>query len=161
MIPLIRRELVQKQKWIGDEEFLDALAAAQSAPGPIAVNLSVYIGYKLRKIPGLLICTLGTVLPSFLVILGIAAGFGIVSDLEYTRRIFHGLKPAVVALIVVPIVQMSRTAGLNLYSFWFPACVAVLVALMGVSPVYLIVLSIIYAVIKSIFKMRRYLKEME
>jgi chromate transporter len=161
MIPLIRRELVEKQNWIDDEDFLDALAAAQSAPGPIAVNLSVYIGYKLKKLPGLLICTLGTVLPSFVVILGIAIFFGVVSDLEVTRRIFAGLKPAVVALIVVPVVQMSRKAGLSLYNFWFPAVVAVMVALMGVSPIYLILLTIVYAVIKSIFRMRKYMKEME
>lgn len=161
MIPLIRRELVEKQKWISDEDFLDALAAAQSAPGPIAVNFSVYIGYRFKRLPGLFICTLGTVLPSFLVILVIAVFFGVVSDLEPTRRIFHGLKPAVVALIVVPIVQMSRKAGLNLYNMWFPAAVAVLVALLGVSPIYLILLTIAFAVLKSGHIMRKYMKELE
>jgi len=161
MIPLIRRELVEKQKWISDEDFLDALAAAQSAPGPIAVNFSVYIGYRFKRLPGLLICTLGTVLPSFLVILGIAALFGTISDLEPTKRVFHGLKPAVVALIVVPIVQMSRKAGLNLYNMWFPAMVAALVAILGLSPIYLILLTIAFAVGKSSYSMRKYMKEME
>jgi chromate transporter len=161
MIPLIRRELVEKQKWISDEDFLDALAAAQSAPGPIAVNFSVYIGYRFQRLPGLLVCVLGTVLPSFIVIMIIAAVFGTISDLEPTRRIFHGLKPAVVALIVVPIAQMSRKAGLNLYNLWFPALVAILVALLGISPIYLILLTIVYAVVRSSLKMRKFMKEMQ
>lgn len=150
MIPLIRRDLVQKQKWLSDDDFLDALAAAQSAPGPIAANISVYLGYRLHRFPGMLIALLGTILPSFIVMLVIAAFFGKVENLDFTRRIFHGLKPAVVALIVVPMVQMSKAAGVNLYTVWIPLLTAVLVGILGLSPVYLILAMIAYAVIKSL-----------
>jgi len=63
MIPLIRKEVCQKRGWISDEEFLDGLAAAQSCPGPIAVNLSIYTGYHIRKGKGMLVAVLGTILP--------------------------------------------------------------------------------------------------
>lgn len=72
MIPIIESEVVDKQKWISKEQFLDLIAVAQSCPGVFAVNISIFIGYKLRKTPGALCCSVGAVLPSFLIILMIA-----------------------------------------------------------------------------------------
>ena len=71
MIPLIEREVVDKQNWIKREDFVDALAIAQSLPGVLAVNISILIGNKLRGLKGCLTATLGTILPSFLIILAI------------------------------------------------------------------------------------------
>ena len=72
MIPIIQKEVVENKKWIKDEEFIDTISIAQSSPGPIAVNSSIFVGYKISGFPGALICTFGTVLPSFLIILVIA-----------------------------------------------------------------------------------------
>lgn len=72
MVPLIEEEVVNKKRWITQEEFIDLLAVSQSVPGVFAVNFSIFIGYKLRKFPGALSLALGAILPSFLIILSIA-----------------------------------------------------------------------------------------
>lgn len=75
MVPLIENEIVTKRNWISKDDFIDLLAIAQSAPGILAVNISIFIGYKLRGIWGSLVTALGTVLPSFVIILAIAMFF--------------------------------------------------------------------------------------
>ena len=75
MLPMIEDEVVDKKKWINKGDFLDLLAVAQTVPGVFAVNMSINIGYRLRKVPGALACALGCVLPSFLIILAIALFF--------------------------------------------------------------------------------------
>ena len=74
MLPLIQREVVDRG-WMKKEEFIDLFAVAQSLPGIFAVNISIFVGYKLKKLPGAICCALGTILPSFLIILGIALFF--------------------------------------------------------------------------------------
>ncbi|GAE23418.1 chromate transport protein [Bacteroides pyogenes JCM 10003] len=69
MVPLIQNEIVTRRKWIAQEDFIDLLAIAQSSPGVLAVNIAIFIGYKLRGIRGSVVTTLGTVLPSFIIIL--------------------------------------------------------------------------------------------
>lgn len=155
MIPLIRKELVQKHKWMTDEDFLDGLATAQSCPGPIAVNISVYLGVRLRMVPGLITAVLGTVLPSFITIVVIAMFFGRISDLEATQRVFHALRPAVVALIALPVIQMSRAGGVNIRNVWVPILAAILVGLVNFSPIYLILLAVVYSILSSYFPVKR------
>ena len=75
MVPLIEEEVVNKKKWISQEDFIDLLAVSQSVPGVFAVNFSIFIGYKLRRFPGALALALGAILPSFLIILAIALFF--------------------------------------------------------------------------------------
>ncbi len=145
MIPLIRKEVCQSHNWISDEEFMDGLAAAQSCPGPIAVNLSIYVGYNIAKGKGMAVAVLGTVLPSIISILLIAMLFNRFADAVLVRKAFHALRPAVVALIAVPLVQMARKAGVNYKNLWFPLVAAVLVGVLLISPMYLISATIVFA----------------
>ncbi len=69
MLPLIQREVVDENNWLTTEEFIDILAIAEVTPGPVAVNTSTYVGYKVAGIKGAMFCTLGTILPSFTIIL--------------------------------------------------------------------------------------------
>ena len=75
MVPLIENEIVDKRGWLAREDFVDLLAISQSAPGILAVNISIFIGYRLKGVPGSIVTALGTVLPSFLIILAIALFF--------------------------------------------------------------------------------------
>ena len=102
MIPIIEAEVVDKNKWIEKEEFLDLIAIAQSCPGVFAVNISIFIGYKMRKLRGTLCTCIGTALPSFLIILLIAMFFHQFQDNSIVAAAFRGIRPAVVALIAVP-----------------------------------------------------------
>ena len=95
MVPLIEEEVVNKKKWISQEEFIDLLAISQSVPGVFAVNFSIFIGYKLRRFPGALALALGTILPSFFIILAIALFFQQFKEYEAVEKIFKGIRPAV------------------------------------------------------------------
>lgn len=141
MVPLIEDEIVNKRKWIAQEDFLDLLAISQSAPGVFAVNMSIFIGYKLRGIRGCLITTLGSVLPSFVIILVIAMFFHNFKDNTVIERIFKGIRPAVVALIAAPTFTMAKSAQINKHTIWIPVISALLIWLLGVSPIWIIVLA--------------------
>ena len=138
MIPLIEEEVVNKRKWIDREAFLDLLAVAQTLPGVFAVNMSINIGYRLRKTRGAVTCALGCVLPSFLIILAIALFFHSFRDNKTMEAIFKGIRPAVVALIAAPCIKLARSARITLSNVWLPVGAALLIWLLGVSPVYII-----------------------
>jgi chromate transport protein ChrA len=101
MIPLIKDELV-KRGWLSEEELPDIIALAQSAPGVLAVNMSIFAGHRLRGVKGSIAATLGSVLPAFLTILLIAMLFKGYQDNQVVIRIFKGIRPVVVSLIAVP-----------------------------------------------------------
>jgi chromate transporter len=105
------------------------------------VNFSIFIGYKLRKFPGALALSLGTILPSFFIILAIALFFQQFKEYEAVEKIFKGIRPAVVALIAAPTFSMAKSAKISKYNVWIPIVSALLIWLMGVSPVYIIALA--------------------
>ena len=141
MIPIIEKEVVDKNHWLSKEEFMDMLAVVQSLPGPIAINSSVYIGYKISKFWGSLVCALGAALPSFIIILLAAIVFTDIQDNPTIEKVFKGIRPAVVALIVVPVIFMAKTAKVTWETLWIPIAVAVLVVFLGLSPAYIILLA--------------------
>ena len=141
MVPLIENEIVTKRKWIAQEDFIDLLAISQSAPGILAVNISIFIGYKLRGIRGSIITALGTVLPSFIIILAIALFFHSFQDNPIVERIFKGIRPAVVALIAAPTFKMGKSAKIGMTNVWIPVVSALLIWLLGVSPIYIIIMA--------------------
>ena len=115
MISLIEKEIVDKKKWIEREEFLDLLAVAQSLPGILAVNISVAVGDKLRGMKGAITASIGTILPSFTIILAIAIFLtpDLIKNNETLSNIFMGIRPAVVALIVAPVISSARAANIG------------------------------------------------
>lgn len=141
MIPVIESEVVEKHKWVSREEFLDLIAVAQSCPGVFAVNISIFIGYKLKQTKGAVITTLGTILPSFLIILLIAMCFRQFQDNEIVASIFRGIRPAVVALIAVPTYNLAKSAKINLTNCWIPIIGALLIYALGVNPIYILLIA--------------------
>lgn len=139
MVPLIENEIVTKRRWIAKEDFIDLLAIAQSSPGILAVNISIFIGYRLRGVKGSIVTALGTILPSFLIILAIALFFHTFKDNAYVERIFKGIRPAVVALIAAPTFGMAKSARINRYNVWIPVVSALLIWLLGFSPIWIII----------------------
>lgn len=129
MISIIEREIVDKHKWIDRTEFLDLLAVAQSMPGILAVNISVVIGDKLRSLKGSLAAASGTIMPSFLIILLIAMFLtpDLITGNPVISSIFKGIRPAVVALIVAPVITSAKSAGLSWKTVWIPVAVALLI----------------------------------
>ena len=143
MIPLVQREVVDNRRWLGEEEFLDLIALAQSAPGIIAVNTAVFVGYKVGGWRGLVLSVLGATLPSFLIILLIATFFTQFRNYPAVEAIFKGIRPAVVALIAAPLYKMAKSAKVTWKNLWIPVAAALLIWLLGVSPVVIIVVAIL------------------
>jgi chromate transporter len=142
MIPLIEREIV-KRGWISKEDFMDLFAITQSIPGILAVNISIFVGYKLKKLTGSVICALGTILPSFCIILAIALFFNKFQDNVWVIRIFNGIRPAVVALILVPCINAARSMHLTWLQLILPTTGAILIWKGGISPAYIVLAGII------------------
>ena len=153
MIPLIQREVIERHKWIDNKDFVDMLVLAQSTPGPIAVNTAVFVGYKTAGIAGAVAATLGTVLPSFIVILLLALFFAEVRENRYVDAAFRAMRPAVVALIVAPL--MGLVKGMKWYLLATAAAVAVLVWYFGFSPMYLIAGGVAVGVAMAVYNGRK------
>lgn len=129
MISIIEREIVDRHHWLEREEFLDLLAVAQSLPGILAVNISVAVGDKLRGVKGLICAALGTILPSFFMILAIAIFLtpDMIKNNSILSPVFKGIRPAVVALIVAPVLSAAKAAKLNWKTVIIPIAVALLI----------------------------------
>lgn len=129
MISIIEKEIVDKNGWIEREEFLDLLAVAQSLPGILAVNIAVAVGDKLKGMKGASAAALGTILPSFMIILAIAIFLtpDLIKNNEILSAIFKGIRPAVVALIIAPVISSAKSAGIGWKTVMIPVSVAVLI----------------------------------
>jgi chromate transporter len=137
MIPIIQHEVITRRSWIAEREFVDLLTLAQTAPGPISLNTAVFVGYKCRGFLGAVAATLGVILPSFLVILVVAIFFSEVRDNVWVDAAFRGMRPAVVALIVAPIVGLVK--GMHWSLMAFAAATAVVVWYFAISPVWFLI----------------------
>lgn len=131
MISIIEREIVDKHNWIKREDFLDLLAIAQSLPGILAVNIATAVGDKVRGGKGSVIASLGTILPSFLIILLIAIFLtpDMIKNNRVISAIFMGIRPAVVALIIAPVITSAKAAKLKWKTVWIPFVVALLISI--------------------------------
>ena len=148
MISIIEREIVDKHHWIERDEFLDLLAIAQSLPGILAVNIATAVGDKIKGGFGSVVAATGTILPSFLIILAIAIFLtpDMIKNNHVISSIFMGIRPAVVALIIAPVITSAKAAGLNRFTLWIPFIVALMISLdLGFvsSPILYIVLGAI------------------
>ena len=134
MIPLIEREIVNK-KWMTKNDFMEMFALTQSLPGVFAVNISIFVGYSL-------VCALATILPSFVIMMLIAMFFARFQDNQTMIRIFNGIRPAVVALIVFPCISAVRALKLKYWQLVLPAIATLLIWQCGLSPVYIVLAGI-------------------
>jgi chromate transporter len=157
MVPLIRNEVVEKRRWIEEEEFMDMLSIALSAPGPIALNTALFVGNSRLGFKGSLFSAAGVILPSFLIILLVAIVLTQFKDNALVERVFKGIRPAVVALIAAPLFSLGKSAGVNLRNIWIPAVATFAVWWLGVSPIYIVLTAILLGIfhlmwLKRIFR---------
>lgn len=131
MISIIEREIVDKYHWIERQDFLDLLAVAQSLPGILAVNIATAVGDKLHGWRGSAVASLGCILPSFLIILIIAIFLtpDMIKNNHVISSIFMGIRPAVVALIVAPVITSAKAAKIGWKTVWIPLIVAFMISI--------------------------------
>ena len=138
MIPIIQKEIISRG-WLKEDDFTDIVTLAQSAPGLLAVNISIFTGYRLKGTKGSIIATSGCILPPFLIILAIAMAFSGYQDNPVVIRIFKGIRPVVVALIAVPMINMAKKANKRWWAWVLSAVSGGLVAFLKVSPIYILI----------------------
>ena len=138
MLSMIEREIVDKKGWIDREEFMNMIALAQAAPGLIAVNSAIFIGWRIGGWRGVIATILGAVLPSFLIILAIAMLFQDYKNYPAVEAVFKGIRPAVVALIAAPLCNMAASAKVTWTTAIIPIAGALFIWLGGLSPVWII-----------------------
>ena len=155
MLSLIEDEIVNKKKWLDHEEFLDGMAIAQSTPGVLAVNISLITGYKIAGFLGMFAGMLGAVLPSFFIVLFLSQILLTYGNHPIVVAIFNGVKPAITALILISVYRIGKSANINRYNFVIPLIVAVLIKYFGVSPIVIIIATMILGNIFYILKEKK------
>jgi chromate transporter len=154
MIAAIKSELCEKG-WLKDEDFLDIITLAQTAPGLFAVNISILTGHKLRGTKGSVVATIASCLPPFIIILLVAMFFTEFKDNEYIIKAFKGIRPVVVALIGVPMIDMIKATRMRWWSWVIVAASMTLVCFLKVSPIYILICVIVAAAFISWYNNRR------
>ena len=154
MLPLIEQEMTRRG-WISQEDIQDIIVLAQSAPGILAVNMAIYTGHKIRGLKGSIVSAVGAVLPSLVIILLIAMFFTEFKENEYVTRFFQGVRPAAIALILVPAVRMAKS-GCKSWWTWAVAAASLLgVAFLKVSPIWIILVTLSVAVSVSLIRQKK------
>lgn len=141
MVPMMEREIVVNHQWMTKEEFLDIYAVSQATPGIFAVDMASHIGYKLGGARSGIYAALGVVTPSIIIILLIAIIFSQFKDNPWVEAFFRGVRPAVVALLVIPVITMAKGAHITWSNCWIPILSCLFIWLLGVSPVWIILMA--------------------
>ena len=141
MLPLIEREVVSNRNWINEEDFLEMIVVAQTAPGILAMNIAILTGNRIAGRKGAILSALGSAIPSVLCILIFAIFISSYSENKYFEAAFKAIRPAVVALIAVPTFNMAKSAKLNFKTYWIPLVVVFLIWYRGVSPIIVLLIA--------------------
>ena len=108
MMPMMQAELIEKRKWITDEELIDYYAVGQSTPGIVAVNVATFVGYKQMGIIGGIFATLGMVTPSLVIIMILAGLINSINDFPIIQKALKGINVAVAALLTSTIINFMK-----------------------------------------------------
>lgn len=154
MIPLVESAM-RRRGWIPEDEMPDITVLAQSAPGLLAVNMAIYCGWRLRGLKGAIAATLGAVLPSFAIILLVAILFTEIRENPIVERIFRGIRPVAVGLIIIPAVNMARKGCRSWWQWLLCAGTLAAIVLLKFSPIYIILVTIVVAVAVTLIKQRK------
>ena len=151
MLSMVEKAVVDKKQWIAADEFWDLIAIVQSLPGVFAVNTALYVGHKIAGKKGAAAAMLGAIIPSIVIILLLATIFREYRDLPVVERIFKGIRPCVVALILAPSLRMIKSAKINWKTVIIPIATVALIWWLKVSPAWVILAAIagssIYAIV--------------
>ena len=142
MIPLFLEEIVRKRKWINENEFLETLTLAQLFPGPIAFNFAIAVGYRLKKLKGVIVSALGVVLPSFISILVIAIFFLKFQHERFIQGLFYGLRPAIAGLMVYSVYEILKKNSFTTLRILLIIFLCFLLIALKINPMYIILLSL-------------------
>ena len=155
MIPLIQREIVEKKKWLTDDELLEIVAVAESTPGPIAINTATFVGTRKRGFFGAFFATLGVVLPSFIIIFAIANLLSQFAHIRVVQYAFWGIRAGVLALLVKALINMAKKCRRHIVSYLIVLVAFVAVAVLNLSVILVLVACALVGLLEAILEKRR------
>lgn len=155
MLPLIEGEIVRNKKYLSEEEFIDSISLAQAAPGAIAVNISILVGYRIKGFLGASVSFFGTVLPSFLIILLVSKFFLQVRDSKIVKSAFSGVRPVVLALIISAALSLFRNAGLDKFEYSTAAIIFIILLFTNINPIFAVVAGIVISIIRDYIRKKK------
>lgn len=155
MIPIIQREIVEKKKWITDEDILEIIAIAESTPGPIAINSATFVGYRVGGFLGALLATLGVVLPPFTIIFAISFVLRQFSELKAVKYAFWGIRAGVLALICKALWSMYKKVDKGLIPYIIMAAAFIAVAVFDINVLYVIIGCAVFGLVTSLIAGRK------
>lgn len=141
----LRRAIVGRNHWMSADDFSRHVAVVQTMPGIFNVNLATYLGKQLCGWKGSAVCLLAMLLPPFVVFFLFAYFYEDIFQSHFWRSFLRGARPAIVALIALPCIQMWRSSGIMLSTIWIPLGAAIAVGLLGISPSYIILALVVLA----------------
>lgn len=151
IMPIMQNELIEKKKWLSEQELCDYYCVSQCLPGIIAINMSILVGYKLLKTKGVLAAILGITSSPFIVIVLIANLLEKISNITFIEGIFWGVNISVIILIYLALKEMWKKSITDIFSaFWF--FLILILSLKKISPAILIISSFIFGIFLYMFK---------
>ncbi|MCK8827238.1 chromate transporter [Natroniella acetigena] len=138
MLALAEVEVVEVNSWLSIEEFTDAVALAEVTPGPIMVNLATFVGTKIGGVAGAIIATLGLIIPPMTALIIVTKLYLDFKDNQLIDKIFKGLRPAVIGLIITVIINLGRSTFVDVKSVVITVSVVISISL-GLHPILAVV----------------------
>ena len=155
MIPLLEQEIVEKHKWINEEDIVDIIAISESTPGVIAINFATYIGYKVNGFWGSLIATIGVALPSFLIILLVSMFLNAFQGNPYIQNFLMGIKVGVVVLLFKAIVKLSKVCKNDTFSIILSACAFIVAILFDLPVIVMLLIGAMIGIIHGLINKKK------
>ena len=150
MIPLIQKETVENKGWITDEDILEIIAIAESTPGPIAINSATFVGYRTAGFWGAVCATIGVVLPSFLIILGISYVLREFQEIRAVQYAFNGIRAGVLALLFKALWTMYKKSPKGWASYVVMAGAFIATAFLNINVLYVIIGCAVFGIVTSL-----------
>lgn len=139
MIPIVQDEIVEKEKMISSQEFLDSVAFATGLPGAIIVNLSIFIGNKVSGFAGAILSALGAVLPAYISMIVLATVFNAISSSEIIQAIFMGIRPTIIVMIAVSVYSLMKSTDYGKYGIYFAGGALIALLALDISAVLVVI----------------------
>ncbi len=155
MIPLIQREVVENHKWLDDDDIMTVIAISESTPGPIAINMATFVGYRTGGVLGSTMATFGVVLPSFIIILLVSGALREFYHLDVVRYAFQGIRAGVLALIFKALWTLYKKCPHDLLSYILMVAAFIVVAFFKVSAIIVIIACALCGLISALIMARR------
>lgn len=150
IVGIMKEKFVNKKKWIEENEMIDLLAIAQSTPGPIAINTSILVGYRIAGLAGAFITLFGTVLPPLIIMSIVATCYEQFKDITIIRYIMHGMQAGVCALLINVTIDLftNLTKQKSILSYILFVIAFILVKIVNANVLYVAIMCAIAGVIK-------------